>query len=169
MRGLRTADRQGLQTQVSLSGSAGSRLDDVGRVESEASAVGESEVAAEDNLAELRRGQSKIEHLRAKKRALLEAYGNGMLLGIYLFTPSMRRAIYEMLQLGIFVSSTGMRVRSVVDANVVRMTREVEDYAARYLEVQVKGLPYEGGSCVDAWQAAGSPKRTDKVMAEVVS
>jgi hypothetical protein len=126
-------------------------------------------VAAEDNLAELRRGQSKIEHLRAKKRALLEAYGNGMLLGIDLFTPSMRRAIYEMLQLNIFVSSTGMRVQSVVDANVVRMTREVEDYAARYLEVQVKGLPYEGDSFVDAWQAAVSPKRTDKVMAEVVS
>jgi hypothetical protein len=137
--------------------------------EASVSLTEDQRATAEHYLAELRRGQNKIKHLEANESTLLEAYGNGLLFGIDLFTPSMRRAIYEMLQLDIVVSSTGMRVRSVVDANVVRMTREVEDYAARYLEVQLKGLPYDSGSFVDVWQEAVSPKRTDKVMAEVVS
>ena len=89
--------------------------------------------------------------------------------GMDFLTPSMRRAIYEMLRSDVVLIPRGTRVWSVVDANVVRMTREVEYYAARYLEVQVKGSPYDKGSFVDAWQAAVLPKPTDKVMAEVAS
>jgi hypothetical protein len=57
----------------------------------------------------------------------------------------------------------------MVDANVVRMTREVEEYATRFLEVQVNGLSLDGQSLVEFRRAALSPKPTDKVMAEVIS
>ena len=129
----------------------------------------EQRAVAEHDLAALRRGQHKIEELEANKRALLEAYGSGLLLNINLFTPSMRRAVYEMLRLDIIVPPRSKRVRSMVDANVVRITREVEEYATRFLEVQVNGLSLDDQSFVESWQAAHSPKPTDKVMAEVVS
>jgi hypothetical protein len=129
----------------------------------------EQRAVAEHDLAALRRGQHKIEELEANKRALLEAYNSGQLLGIDLFTPPMRRAVYQMLRLGIIVPPRSMRVRSMVDANVVRMTRKVEEYATRFLEVHVNGLSLDDQSLVESWRAALSSKPTDKVMAEVVS
>jgi hypothetical protein len=78
-------------------------------------------------------GQHKIEELEANKRALLEAYSSGRLLGIDLFTPPMRRAVFEMLRLDINAPPRSTRVRSMVDANVVRMTRKVEEYATKFL------------------------------------
>lgn len=131
--------------------------------------MGEQRTAAERDLDELRRGQRKIEELEANKRALLEAYGSGLLLGIDLFPPLMRRVVYEMLGLDIIVAPRSMRVRTMVDANVVRMTREVEEYARRFLQVQENGLVPDDQSFVEAWRAAVSPKVTDKVMAEVAS
>lgn len=100
---------------------------------------------------------------------MLEAYGSGLLLGIDLFPPSMRRVVYEMLILDIIVAPASMRVRSMVDTDVIRMTREVEEYATRFLEVQLNGLPADDQSFVEAWRAAVSPKPADKVMAEVAS
>ena len=129
----------------------------------------EQRAVAEHDLAALRRGQHKIEELEANKRALLEANSSGQLVGIDLFTPPMRRAVYEMLRLGIIVPPRSTRVRSMVDANVVRMTREVEEYATRCLEVHVNGLSLDDQSLVESWRAALSSKPTDKVMAEVVS
>ena len=99
----------------------------------------------------------------------MEAYSSALLLVIGLFTRSMRRAVCEMLRLDIIVPPRSMRVRSMVDANVVRMTREVEEYATRFLEVQVNGLSLDGQSLVEFRRAALSPKPTDKVMAEVIS
>lgn len=93
----------------------------------------EQRAVAEHDLAALRRGQHKIEELEANKRALLEAYSSGLLLGIDLFTSPMRRAVHEMLRLDIIVPPRSTRVRSMVDANVVRMTRKVEEYATRFL------------------------------------
>ena len=93
----------------------------------------EQRAVAEHDLAALRRGQHKIEELEANNRALLEAYSSGLLLGIDLFTSPMRRAVHEMLRLDIIVPPRSTRVRSMVDANVVRMTRKVEEYATRFL------------------------------------
>ena len=129
----------------------------------------EQRAVAEHALAALRRGQHKIEELEANNRALLEAYSSGLLLGIDLFTSPMRRAVHEMLRLDIIVPLRSTRVRSMVDANVVRMTRKVEEYATRFLEVHVNGLSLDDQSLVESWRAALSSKPTDKVMAEVIS
>ena len=63
----------------------------------------EQRAVAEHDQAALRRGQHKIEELEANNRALLEAYSSGLLLGIDLFTSTMRRAVHEMLRLDIIV------------------------------------------------------------------
>jgi hypothetical protein len=78
----------------------------------------EPRAAAESALSEVLRGQRRIKELEAKKRALLEAYGNGILLRLDLFTPWMRRAIYEMLQLDVLISPNSMSVRSVVASSL---------------------------------------------------
>ena len=130
----------------------------------------EEKAVAERGLADLRRGQRRVEELEANKRALLEAYGKGLLLGIDLFPPSMRRALYEMLGLKGVVSPTNMRLSYTVDANVIRATREIEDYAARFLKAQAEGIPLDNEhDFVESWRAAVSPNITDKVMAEVAT
>ncbi|CAA9438579.1 MAG: hypothetical protein AVDCRST_MAG22-3876 [uncultured Rubrobacteraceae bacterium] len=125
--------------------------------------------AAERGLADLRRGQSRVEELEANKRALLEAYGKGLLLGIDLFPPPMRRALYEMLGLRVLVSPSGMRIGYTVDAHVIKTTKEIEAYAERFLKAQAEGIPLDGGGLVEAWRVAVSPTSTDKVMAEVAT
>jgi hypothetical protein len=119
----------------------------------------ERRTRAESALRGLLLGHRRVEELEDKKRTLLEAYSDGILLGIDLFTPSMRRAIYEMLRLDV----------------VVRFSREIEEYAERHLEVQMNGMPYDDalptddGGILEAWREAVSPKKTDKVMAEVAT
>jgi hypothetical protein len=135
----------------------------------------ERRTSAESALRGLLLGHRRVEELEDKKRTLLEAYSDGILLGIDLFTPSMRRAIYEMLRLDVVVTPTSTRVRTMVDANVVRFSREIEEYAERHLEVQMNGMPYDDalptddGGILEAWREAVSPKKTDKVMAEVAT
>jgi Recombinase zinc beta ribbon domain len=85
---------------------------------------------AEEHLANGRMGQSRVEELRATKRAMLEAYAMGIQYdGIRYFTPEMRREIYEALRLKVIVAADGTpRIQGIADAQVIRLTRGVEEY-----------------------------------------
>jgi len=88
--------------------------------------------AAETKLEDARAGESRLEELRATKRGILGAYAHGILYdGIRYFDGKMRHDIYDALGLRIVVETDGtLTVDYHVDANVIRLTREVEEYAA---------------------------------------
>ncbi len=75
-------------------------------------------------------GQNRIEELRATKRAILKSYATGIEYdGIHYFSPEMRREIYEALRLKVTVSKDGTpRMQGIADAQVIRLTRRVEEY-----------------------------------------
>lgn len=98
----------------------------------------ETKAVAEKHYAETREGQSKIEALKTTKERMLWAYASGIMHeGIHAFGPEMRHEIYGALGLKVTAHKVegqkrGGRVEVDYDvgANVVRLTREVEDYAA---------------------------------------
>ena len=115
----------------------------------------ETKAAAEQRLAQARGGERRAEKLRATKRAMLEAYEQGIYYdGIGAFSPEMRREIYEALRIKITVGRNSLKFEANVDANVIKMTRAVEYYAE---EVE----RYRGKLKI------ASLRRTDEVMAEV--
>jgi hypothetical protein len=117
----------------------------------------ETRSKAEAHLAEARAGQSRVEELRATKRAMLEAYGRGIYHdGIRYFNPEMRGEIYDALQLVVTVAADGSaRIRGNADANVIRLTRGVADYAAEVEEFRGR------------LRVSSLSKDSDEVMAEV--
>ncbi len=90
-----------------------------------------NKAAAEQHLADATSAESRVNELQATKRAILSAYANGILYdGIRYFTPQMRHDIYDALGLRVTVQTDGtLSVDYHVDANVIRLTREVEEYA----------------------------------------
>jgi hypothetical protein len=50
-------------------------------------------VAAEAELERRREGQGRVEELKEHKRALLEAYGYGLVLGFFQLPPRLRRFV----------------------------------------------------------------------------
>jgi len=101
--------------------------------------------AAETKLEDARAGESKLEELRATKRGILSAYATGILYdGIRWFSPQMRHDIYDALGLRIVVETDGtLTVDYHVDANVIRLTREVENYERE--EMDSPARIYVGG------------------------
>jgi site-specific DNA recombinase len=89
-----------------------------------------TKATAEEHLANARAGQSRIEELRATNKAMLEAYTAGIAYdGIHSFPAEMRREVYEALRLKVTVAKDGTpRMQGVADAQVIRLTRAVEDY-----------------------------------------
>jgi len=96
------------------------------------SVVDRDRETAETHLREARDGESRVEELRATKRVILSAYANGIIHdGIRYFDGPMRHGIYDALGLRVTVETDGtLTVDYRVDANVIRLTREVEGYAA---------------------------------------
>jgi len=92
----------------------------------------QNKATAERHLNEARDGESRVEELRATKRMILSAYANGIIHdGIRYFDGPMRHGIYDALGLRVTVETDGtLTVDYRVDANVIRLTREVEGYAA---------------------------------------
>jgi site-specific DNA recombinase len=119
-----------------------------------------TKATAEEHLANARAGQNRVEELQATKRAMLEAYTAGIAYdGIHSFPAEMRREIYDALQLKVTVSPYGTpRYQGLANAQVIRLTRGVEEYGhevEQYREkLRVGGKP-------------SSSKRTATVMAEV--
>jgi hypothetical protein len=68
--------------------------------------------------------------LRATKKAMLEAYTARLAYnGTHSFPPEIRREIYEALRLKVRVAKDGTpRIQGVADAQVIELTRAVEDY-----------------------------------------
>jgi hypothetical protein len=113
---------------------------------------------AEGHVANARAGLNRVEDLRATKRAMLEAYAAGIEYdGISYFSPEMRREIYEALRLRITVGSDGTaHIQGNADANVIRLTRGVEDYAAEVEEYRGKlRVSSSKGSAVVMAEVAG--------------
>ncbi len=107
-------------------------LDELGKKLSE---LDETSTAAQAELDGLRDGQRRVHELKAGRKALLEAYGKGLLQGIEFFPPQVRRRIYELMGLQVTVLKDGrLRVAANVDARIVRLTRSVEDFARKRQE-----------------------------------
>ncbi len=59
--------------------------------------------AVERELARLREAEGRAEELRARKRAVLELYGTGLICGLEFFPPGLRRLLYGFLGLRVSV------------------------------------------------------------------
>jgi hypothetical protein len=104
-------------------------LDELGRKLAE---LDEIKAKAQRELDRLQDARQRVKELEDGRRALLEAYGKGLLEGIEWFPPELRRAIYERLRLRITACKDGtLRVNADVDAQIVRLTRNVEDYTRK--------------------------------------
>jgi site-specific DNA recombinase len=153
--------------------------------------AGDRKAAAESELADLLDGQRRVDELRAAKRAILEAYGKGLLEGIEWFPPELRRQIYDVLNVKVTaLNNETLRVDLNVDANVIRYSRDLEDYARRRQEWErrwssnppafdelaaqldaaregFKAPPEDGALVFDLPGPVLSDYGTDTVMAEV--
>ena len=119
-----------------------------------------TKATAEEHLADARAGENRVEELRATKRAMLQAYAAGITYdGIHSFPAEMRREIYDALQLKVTVSPDGTpRYQGIADAQVIRLTRAVEEYGHEVEQYREK-LRVRG--------KLSSSKGTATVMAEV--
>ncbi len=110
------------------------------------SVVDQNKATAEQHLKDARDGESRIEDLKRTKRTILASYADGILYdGLMHFSPEMRHQIYDALGLRVTVETDGtLTVDYHVDANVLRLTREVEQYATeddkRHL-LSIGGIP----------------------------
>jgi chromosome segregation ATPase len=107
-------------------------LDELGKKLAE---LDEERETAQRELDKIQDAQGRIKELETGRRALLEAYGKGLLEGVEWFPPELRRAIYELLRVRITATrDEKLRINADVDAQVIRLTRNVEDYARRRQE-----------------------------------
>lgn len=141
----------------------------------------EDRATTERELDQLKGGQQRLRQLKAQKRFILETFGEGMNLGLMWFPSQMRRAIYQMLRLKITVRGDGtIRAEADVDANVIRLTRDVEEYAQRLNEAKWRIEEQQEAGELSTWEAVDlieaklrrvrdnfSTTETDTVMAEV--
>jgi len=102
------------------------------------SVLDENQRTAERHLKDAKDGQTKLEDLKRTKRTILASYADGILYdGLMHFAPEMRRQIYDALGLRVTVETDPqdpkramLTVDYRVDANVLRLTKVVEQYAA---------------------------------------
>ena len=86
-----------------------------------------------------------MEELKEHKRALLEVYGYGLVLGFFQFPAHLRRFVYELLGLRVTVYpeypwgrgwGPAMTIEGDFSANVIRSTHEVEEFARELKEIE---------------------------------
>jgi hypothetical protein len=83
---------------------------------------------AERELSRMHDGQRNVDELIAAKRAVLEAYEQGIYYdGIAYFSPEMRCELYENLRLKVTVGRDTVRYQG--NADIMKMTRGVQEYA----------------------------------------
>ncbi|HLL39090.1 MAG TPA: hypothetical protein VK357_05405 [Rubrobacteraceae bacterium] len=110
------------------------RLDDA-QYDHYANELNQREEAARLELRSAREATERTHNLEANRRTILEAYGTGLQLGLMWFPPHLRRQVYLALGLVAWVSPDGLvRIEGSFDAAVVRLTREVEEYARALME-----------------------------------
>jgi len=113
---------------------------------------------AQRQVENARDGQAHIEELKETKKAMLSAYASGILYdGVEHFSPEMRHEIYAALGLKVTVNSDGtMNLEYHVDADVIRLTREVEEYAREVAEFREKLITHTkrpGEEPLRAWSS----------------
>ena len=118
--------------------------------------AGELEDREAGATAELDRARREAEEAGARednRRAILEAYGTGLRLGLYHFPAHLRRQVYGASGLTAFVSPDGtVEIEGSFDADVIRLTREVEEYAVALREAEERIDGYEAQSTEDGWE-----------------
>ena len=96
----------------------------------------ERETEARAELERARKAAERVRDLEANRRAILGAYGTGLQLGLWWFPPYLRRQVYAALGLVAWVSPDGpVCIEGSFDADVIQLTREVEEYARALMEV----------------------------------
>jgi hypothetical protein len=91
---------------------------------------------AEEELTRSKEAGSRIAEMERAKRAVLEMFGSGLMGGVYWFPLRLRRQVYGILGLrvGIFPDRT-LRIEGEFDANLMRLTPEVEECVAGMREI----------------------------------
>ena len=65
----------------------------------------------------------------------MRTFGTGLRLGLYWFPPHLRRGVYELIGLKVFLyPDGGYTVEGGLDASAVRYTQEVAEFAERLAE-----------------------------------
>jgi len=107
-------------------------------------ALDEERRAAEEGLRASTRAEERIAEMEEAKRAALEMFGTGLMGGIEWFPPTLRRGVYALLGLRVTVfADRTFRVEGTFDANVMRLTPEVREYAAALREAEERLLAEE--------------------------
>jgi hypothetical protein len=104
-----------------------------------AAEIAERRGAAELGLAEARGSASRLSEMQKARRALLQTFGTGLIGGIYWFPPRLRREVYRLLGLRVDVSADlTIRIEGAIDANLMRLTPEVERWVESLREIDVR-------------------------------
>jgi site-specific DNA recombinase len=104
-----------------------------------AAEIAERRHAAEQGLAEARGSASRLSEMQKARRAVLEMFGSGLMGGIYWFPPRLRREVYRLLGLHVEVfADQTIRVEGEFDANLMRLTPEVERWLEGLREIDAR-------------------------------
>jgi hypothetical protein len=91
--------------------------------------ISEKSVCRKPSLANARAGQSRVEELRARKWAMLDAYAQGISYdGVYWLPPELKHEIYYALRLKVTVHADALEYDAHVNPTVIKLTRAVEEY-----------------------------------------
>ncbi len=110
-------------------------------------ALDEERRAAEEALRDATQVEERMAEMEEAKRAALEMFGTGLMGGIQWFPPSLRRGVYALLGLKVKVfADRTLTVEGTFDADLMRLTPEVQEYVAalREVEERIGEAPPEG-------------------------
>jgi site-specific DNA recombinase len=95
----------------------------------------EDRTGVEGELARTLNASARLKGLEERREALLRTFGTGLRLGLCWFPPHLRRGVYELMGLKVFLRPDGgYAVEGDLDASVVRYTQEVAEFAERLSE-----------------------------------
>ena len=91
--------------------------------------------------------------LRENRRAVLEAFGAGLQLGLFYFPPVLRRQVYGALGLAVVVFPDGpAEIEGHFDAEAIRLTKEVEEHALALREAEGKANTTPARGAAEGWE-----------------
>jgi len=89
----------------------------------------ERKTTTEKHLEDARAGQSRVEELKATKRAILAAYAQGITYdGVYWLPHESKVEIYHALQLKVTAHKDSLEFDTHVNPTVIKLTRAAEEY-----------------------------------------
>ena len=95
----------------------------------------EDRASVDRELARTLDASARLKALEERRQALLRTFGTGLRLGLYWFPPHLRRGVYELMGLNVFLHPDGgYAIEGDLNAGVVRYTQEVAEFAERLAE-----------------------------------